>query len=94
MLLTLPMVQEQQVQPVTLLLLQPRGMGATDLTPAAGTTFPLTVIARMARLLDQQNVDKQGRWLVVDPVFMEVLKDEDSRLFNQDFGQSGGIREW
>jgi hypothetical protein len=23
---------------------------------------------------------------------MEVLKDEDSRLFNQDFGQSGGIR--
>jgi hypothetical protein len=72
--------------------LQPRGPGATDLTPAAGTTFPLTVIARMARLLDQQNVDSQGRWLVVDPVFMEVLKDEDSRLFNQDFGQSGGIR--
>ena len=71
---------------------QPRGPGATDLTPAAGTTFPLTVIARMARLLDQQNVDSQGRWLVVDPVFMEVLKDEDSRLFNQDFGQSGGIR--
>ena len=72
--------------------IQPRGPGATDLTPAAGTTFPLTVIARMARLLDQQNVDSQGRWLVVDPVFMEVLKDEDSRLFNQDFGQSGGIR--
>ena len=72
--------------------LQPRGPGATDLTPAAGTTFPLTVIARMARLLDQQNVDSQGRWVVVDPVFMEVLKDEDSRLFNQDFGQSGGIR--
>ena len=72
--------------------IQPRGPGATDLTPAAGTTFPLTIIARMARLLDQQNVDSQGRWLVVDPVFMEVLKDEDSRLFNQDFGQSGGIR--
>jgi len=72
--------------------LQPRGPGATDLTPAAGTTFPLTVIARMARLLDQQNVDSQGRWLVVDPVFMEILKDEDSRLFNQDYGQSGGIR--
>jgi len=72
--------------------LQPRGPGATDLTPAAGTTFPLTVVARMARLLDQQNVDSQGRWLVVDPVFMEVLKDEDSRLFNQDFGQAGGLR--
>jgi len=72
--------------------LQPRGPGATDLTPGAGTTFPLTVIARMARLLDQQNVDSQGRWLVVDPVFMEVLKDEDSRLFNQDYGQAGGLR--
>ena len=46
----------------------------------------------MARLLDQQNVDSNGRWLVVDPVFIEVLKDEDSRLFNQDFGQSGGIK--
>ena len=43
----------------------------------------------MSRLLDQQNVDSQGRWLVVDPVFMELLKDEDSRLFNADFGGGG-----
>ena len=71
------------------LALQPRTGGATDSTPAAGDTFPLTVIARMSRLLDQQNVDTQGRWLVVDPVFMELLKDEDSRLFNADFGGSG-----
>jgi len=71
------------------LALQPRTGGATDSTPAAGDTFPLTVIARMSRLLDQQNVDSQGRWLVVDPVFMELLKDEDSRLFNADFGGSG-----
>jgi hypothetical protein len=69
--------------------IQPRTGGATDATPAAGDTHPLTLIARMARLLDQQNVDSQGRWLVVDPVFMEVLKDEDSRLFNADFGGSG-----
>ena len=69
--------------------LQPRTGGATDSTPAAGDTFPLTVIARMSRLLDQQNVDSTGRWLVVDPVFMELLKDEDSRLFNADFGGSG-----
>jgi len=46
----------------------------------------------MARKLDQQNVDSQGRWLVVDPVFMEILRDEDSRLQNADFGESGGIR--
>ena len=71
------------------LALQPRTGGATDATPAVGDTFPLTVIARMSRLLDQQNVDTQGRWLVVDPVFMELLKDEDSRLFNADFGGSG-----
>ena len=46
------------------LALQPRTGGATDSTPAAGDTFPLTVIARMSRLLDQQNVDSNGRWLV------------------------------
>jgi hypothetical protein len=69
--------------------IQPRTGGATDATPAAGDTHPLTLIARMARLLDQQNVDSQGRWIVLDPVFMEVLKDEDSRLFNADFGGSG-----
>jgi len=50
---------------------------------------PLMIIARMSRLLDQQNVDTNGRWLVVDPVFVEVLKDEDSRLLNADFGGSG-----
>ena len=55
----------------------------------AGDANPLQVIARMARKLDQQNVDSQGRWLVLDPVFIEVLRDEDSRLFNADFGGSG-----
>ena len=71
------------------IVLQPRAGGATDTTPADGSTFPLTLIARMARKLDQQNVDTQGRWLVVDPVFVELLRDEDSRLLNQDFGGSG-----
>lgn len=50
---------------------------------------PLQLINRMARLLDQQFVDQNGRWLVIDPVFMELLRDEDSRLFNSDFGGSG-----
>jgi len=61
--------------------------GATS-APTA-TASPLQVISRMARLLDQQNVDSQGRWLVLDPVFIEMLKDEDSRLLNSDFGGSG-----
>ena len=45
-----------------------------------------------ARLPDQQQVDKQGRWLVVDPVFMEIMADEDSRLLNADYGESGALR--
>ena len=64
--------------------------GATALPTAYAS--PAMVVARMARLLDQQQVDKAGRWLVVDPVFMEILRDEDSRLFNADFGESGGLR--
>lgn len=67
--------------------LAPRFPGATAASTSA--VSPLTVIARMGRLLDQQFVDTQGRWLVVDPVFVEMLKDEDSRLLNGDFGGSG-----
>jgi len=64
--------------------------GATALPTA--TASPMMVVARMARLLDQQQVDTQGRWLVVDPVFCEILRDEQSSLFNNDFGESGGLR--
>jgi hypothetical protein len=39
----------------------------------------------MARLLDQQNVDRDGRWVVVDPIFAEQLNDENSKLLNNDF---------
>jgi hypothetical protein len=67
--------------------LVPRLPGATALSTETAT--PLAVIARMGRLLDQQFVDSAGRWLVVDPVFIELLKDEDSRLLNGDFGGSG-----
>lgn len=67
--------------------LAPRLPGATALP--TGTASPLMVISRMGRLLDQQLVDTQGRWIVVDPVFIEMLKDEDSRLLNADFGGSG-----
>mgnify|MGYP001604173643 FL=1 len=65
----------------------PRLPGASAID--AASVSPLQAIARMSRLLDQQFVDSQGRWLVIDPVFMEALKDEDSRLLNSDFGGSG-----
>ena len=65
----------------------PRMPGATS--KGTTTASPLQVIARMARQLDTGNVDSRGRYLVVDPIFVEMLKDEDSRLLNSDFGGSG-----
>jgi len=64
--------------------------GATALPTAY--VSPTMLIARMGRLLDQQNVDKAGRWCVIDPVMMEILMDEDSRLLNSDFGDAGALR--
>ena len=67
--------------------LAPRLPGATS--KGTTTASPLQLIARMARQLDTANVDSRGRYLVVDPIFMEMLKDEDSRLLNSDFGGAG-----
>jgi hypothetical protein len=52
----------------------------------------MQILNRAGRLLDQQNVPREGRWVVLDPVFIEMLKDEDSRLLNSDWGKSGGLR--
>jgi hypothetical protein len=38
-----------------------------------------------------QRVPMEGRWAVVDPWFMSLLKDEDSRLFQGEWGKTGGI---
>ena len=67
--------------------LAPRLPGATALS--ATTVSPLTVLARMARKMDVANVEARGRWVVLDAVFIEMLKDEDSRMLNADFGGSG-----
>lgn len=64
--------------------------GATALPTAY--VSPVMLINRMGRLLDQQNVDKAGRWVVIDPIMMEILMDEDSRFLNADFGDSGALR--
>ena len=55
---------------------------------STGEATPLQVLNRMSRLLDQQHVDRDGRWCVVDPVFMEQLMDENSKLINNDFTSS------
>ena len=67
--------------------LAPRLPGATS--KGTTTASPLQLIARMARQLDTGSVDSRGRYLVVDPIFIEMLKDEDSRLMNADFGGAG-----
>ena len=64
--------------------------GATALPTAY--VSPVMLINRMGRLLDVANVDKEGRWVVIDPVMMEVLADEDSRFLNADFGDDGALR--
>lgn len=69
--------------------LAPRLPGMTALPTA--TVSPLTVVARMARLMDRQNVDQAGRWLIIDPVLLELLKDEDSRLLSEDYASKGGL---
>jgi hypothetical protein len=59
---------------------------------ATDSVSPLQILNRAARLLDQQNVPKEGRWVVIDPVFEEMLKDEDSRLMNRDWGNHQDLR--
>lgn len=50
---------------------------------------PLQVMNRMKRLLDQQQVPSDGRWFVADPVFYEVLEDENSKLADRDSDTNG-----
>lgn len=59
---------------------------------AGAVTSPLAVMNRMARLLDTANVETEDRWFIADPVFYELLMDEDSKLINNDFagGQDAG----
>ena len=59
---------------------------------AGGITSPLQVLNRIARKMDQANVDTEGRWIVVDPVFAEILMDENSKLINRDFGGGEELR--
>jgi len=55
-------------------------------------TSPLAVLNRMARKMDEANVDSEGRWFIADPVFYELLMDEDSKFVDRDFGGGEEIR--
>jgi len=57
-----------------------------------GVTSPLEILNRMGRLMDTANVDSSDRWFVADPVFYEVLMDENSKFVDRDFGGGSEIR--
>lgn len=65
------------------------GANATDSivvgTKGSYDATPLEIINRMARKLDELNVPEEGRFIVVDPVFVEKLTDENSKLINNDY---------
>ena len=65
------------------------GSGAADLG-TSGETDPLDLMARMARLLDEQNVPEEGRWFVGSPDFYEVLGQSSSKLLSVDFNAGQG----
>ena len=51
---------------------------------------PLDVMARMARLLDQQNIPEEGRWFVGSPDFYEALSQSSSKLLSVDYNAGQG----
>ena len=53
----------------------------------AGTyvATPLSILNRINRIMDVNNVPKDGRWVVLDPVFIEILMDENSKFINNDY---------
>jgi hypothetical protein len=65
------------------------GAGAVDLG-ISGETDPLDLMARMARLLDVQNVPEEGRWFVAGPDFYEQLSQSGSKLLSVDYNAGQG----
>lgn len=64
------------------------GTGTNSIPLGVSGTYdatPLQLLARMSRLLDEQNVDSDSRWAVVDPIFVELLGDENSKFMNRDY---------
>ena len=66
------------------------GTGNLDIGFASGEHDPIDVLARMARLLDEQDVPEEGRWFVAGPDFYEVLGQASSKLLSVDFNAGQG----
>jgi hypothetical protein len=68
---------------------QLEGDASTPATIGHGTQdfSPIQMINRFGRFLDMNDVPEEGRWLVCDPVFLELLRDENSKLLDSDYAQ-------
>jgi hypothetical protein len=68
------------------------GAGVYDGAGAVGldVTDPLDLLAKFARLLDEQNVPEEGRWVVAPPSFYEELSQSGSKLLSVDFNAGQG----
>lgn len=64
--------------------------GATAIGLYHDGSDPLDVLAKMARLLDEQNVPEEGRWVVAPPSFYEELSQSGSKLLSVDFNAGQG----
>lgn len=51
----------------------------------AGSMSPLAIMNRAQRFLDINNVPTNDRWFVADPMFWEIMGDENSRLMEAYF---------
>lgn len=59
----------------------------------SGEVDPLDVLARLARLLDDDDVPEENRYVVANPVFYEELARTSSKLMSVDYNQGdGGLR--
>ena len=69
--------------------------GADHATNSIDTGFdtsevdPVNVLARLGRLLDDQNVPTDNRWAVAAPRFFEELQQTSSKLLDANFLQEG-----
>lgn len=57
---------------------------------ASGTSDPIDVLARLSRMLDDNNVPEEGRWVVAPPAFYEVLSLSSSKLLSVDYNAGQG----
>ena len=66
------------------------GAGHVAVGTGADANDPLDLMARMARLLDDENVPEEGRWFVAGPEFYEQLGQSGSKLLSVDFNAGQG----